>query len=156
VEDAASETTTRRSFVNWFLGTSVGSLCLSVLYPVLSYLSPPDVAEAATAEVEAGLVNDPDYLDKGFKVVPFGPDPVIVVRVSESEFRALSATCTHLDCIVEYHSAQRLIWCNCHNGQFDLSGRNVGGPPPRPLTPFDVHLVQRAPGQPATVVVSKA
>ena len=30
------------------------------------------------------------------------------------------------------------IWCPCHNGQFDLSGRNVSGPPPQPLESYDV------------------
>lgn len=150
------EPSPRRRFLNWFLGTSIGALLASIVFPILSYLKPPATAEAATAEVEAGPVNDPAFLDRGFKIVPFGADPVIVVRVTESDFRALSATCTHLDCIVEYRSELQVLWCNCHNGRFDLTGRNIAGPPPRPLTPYQVHVVQRRPGQPATVVVSKA
>jgi Rieske Fe-S protein len=152
----STEAPERRRFLNWFLGTSAGALVGSILFPILAYLRPPVIAEAATAEVEAGPVNDPEFLDKGFKVVPLGSDPVIVIRVSETEFRALSATCTHLDCIVEYRAAQNVIWCNCHNGRFDLTGRNIAGPPPRPLEVYQVHVVQRRPGQPATVVVSKA
>jgi len=142
--------------LNWFLGTSAGAMIGSILFPILSYLRPPVVAEAATAEVEAGLVNDPEFLDKGFKVVPLGAEPVIVVRVSETEFRALAATCTHLDCIVEYRAALNVLWCNCHNGRYDLTGRVIAGPPPRPLDVYQVHVVQRRPGQPGTVVVSKA
>jgi len=151
-----SEAPARRRFLNWFLGTSAGALMASILFPILNYLKPPVIAEAATAEVEAGPVNDPDFLDKGFKVVPLGADPVIVVRVAEGEFRAFSATCTHLDCIVEYRAQLSLIWCNCHNGRYDLTGRNIGGPPPRPLQAFAVHVVQKRPGQPATVVVSRS
>ena len=30
------------------------------------------------------------------------------------------------------------IWCACHNGHFDLNGRNIAGPPPEPLEAFDV------------------
>jgi Rieske Fe-S protein len=30
------------------------------------------------------------------------------------------------------------VWCACHNGRFDLTGRNVGGPPPRPLDQLEV------------------
>ena len=146
----------RRRFVNWFLGTSAGALAAAIVFPILRYLSPPRVAEAATAEVEAGAVNDPAFLDRGFKIVPFGAEPVIVVRVSETDFRATGATCTHLDCIVEYRPDQRILWCNCHNGRFDLTGRNIGGPPPKPLTPYVVHVVKRRPGEPGTVVVSKA
>jgi len=151
-----AESSARRRFLNWFLGTSAGAVLASIAFPILNYLKPPATAEAATAEVEAGPINDPDFLDKGFKIVPFGAEPVIVVRISDTEFRAMSATCTHLDCIVEYHPDQQVIWCNCHNGRYDLTGRNIGGPPPRPLTPYAVHVAQRRSGQPPTVVVSKA
>lgn len=150
-----SRGTSRRAFVNWLLGCSVSALVASILYPVLRFISPPEIPEATTHEVEVGPTNDPELLDKGFKIVRFGEDPVIVVRAGEQQFRAFSATCTHLDCIVEYQPDKRLIWCNCHNGQFDLDGRNVGGPPPRPLTPFTVNVVPGDSGRPATIVVSK-
>jgi len=148
-------TGTRRHFLNWFLGTTAGALTLSVLYPLVRYVSPPRIAEAATNEVEGGAVNDPELLDKGFKIVRFGAEPVLLVKVGETDFRAFSATCTHLDCIVGYQKDRTRIFCNCHNGEYDLNGRNVGGPPPKPLTPYKVHLATRS-GQPATVVISKA
>lgn len=145
----------RRSFLSWFLGTSTGALVVSVFYPVFRFVSPPRVPEAATNQIEAGTTNDPELLEKGFKIVRFGADPVILIRVSETEFRAFSATCTHLDCIVEYRQDAHKIWCNCHDGQYDLNGRNIAGPPPRPLTPFTVHVVDRGSGQPGTLVVAR-
>ncbi len=145
----------RRKFINWFLGSSFGALLISVLYPVLRYVSPPRMPEASTNQVEAGPANDPALLDKGFKIVRFGAEPVILVRVSDTDFRAFSATCTHLDCIVGFQKDKTRIFCNCHGGTYDLNGRNVAGPPPRPLTPYKVNLVARA-GQPSTVVISKA
>jgi len=150
------EPTGRRHFLDWFLGTAVGALVGSILFPILSYLRPPHVPEASTAEVEAGAVNDPEFLEKGFKIVPFGHDPVIVVRVAAGEFRAMGATCTHLDCIVEFRSEQQVFFCNCHNGRFDLSGRVVSGPPPKPLTEYQVHVVRQAGNQQGIVVVSRA
>jgi Rieske Fe-S protein len=114
------------------------------------------VPEATTNQVEVGPTNDPDLLDKGFKIVRFGAEPVIVIRVAEGDYRAFTATCTHLDCIVEFRQDRKLIWCNCHNGQYDLTGRNVGGPPPKPLTPFTVHLLPGTGGQPSTLVVERA
>lgn len=150
-----TDSTSRRGFLGWFLGTSVGALCLAIVYPILRFVSPPRVPEAATNQVEAGLTNDPELIQRGFKIIRFGNDPVILVRVSEGEFRAFSATCTHLDCIVEYQNNKQRIWCNCHGGEYDLNGRNVAGPPPRPLTPYDVHLVGGGPGQPSTVVVAR-
>lgn len=147
---------TRRRFVNWLLGTSVGALAVAILYPVVRFLSPPERAEAATNQVEVGPVNDPAFLDKGYKIVSFGAEPVIVVRVASEEFRAFAATCTHLSCIVEYRKDKELIWCNCHDGQFNLKGQVVGGPPPSPLPVFSVHLVSESPALPKTVVVSRS
>jgi cytochrome b6-f complex iron-sulfur subunit len=146
----------RRRFLNWFLGTAAGAFLVSVFYPVLRFMSPPVIPESTTAEVEAGLSNDPELVEKGFKIVRFGAEPVIVVRVSETDYRAFSATCTHLDCIVEYQKGRQRILCNCHNGQYDLTGRNVAGPPPRPLAAYRVHLAAKGGGQPAAVVVQKA
>jgi Rieske Fe-S protein len=146
----------RRGFLGWLLGTSAGALLVSVLYPVVRFMSPPHVPEATTNQVEAGSTNDPELLEKGFKIIRFGADPVIVIRVSDQDFKAFSATCTHLDCIVEYQKGHNRIWCNCHNGEYDLAGRNVAGPPPKPLTPFKVDIVSRGSGQPGIVVVSRA
>jgi Rieske Fe-S protein len=146
----------RRRMLNWFLGTSVGALFASIAYPVVRYLSPPSVPEASTSQVEAGSVNDPELVQQGFKILRFGSEPVILIRVSETDFRAFSATCTHLACIVGFRKAQKLIWCNCHNGEYDLNGRNIAGPPPKPLTPFAVHVVSGGPDQPGKLVVSRA
>jgi cytochrome b6-f complex iron-sulfur subunit len=126
-----------------------------ILYPVARFLTPPDVAEATTDEMDAGTTNDPELLDRGYKILRFGSEPVILVRVAEDDYRAFSATCTHLDCIVEYQSDEKRFWCNCHSGEYDLTGRNVAGPPPKPLTPYEVNIASRGPGQPGTLVVSR-
>lgn len=146
----------RRRFVNWFLGLSSTALFGSILYPVWRYVNPPEVPEASTNRVEAGPTNDPELLDRGFKILEFGTLPVILIRVADDDFRAFSATCTHLDCIVEYHAVEKRIWCNCHNGNYNLQGEVVGGPPPKPLAVFDVDLVDNGPGQARTVVVTRS
>jgi Rieske Fe-S protein len=153
---SASSRVNRRSFLNRFLGLSVTALFAAVFYPIVRYLSPPRVPEAAGHQVDAGPTNDPALLEKGFKIVRLGAEPVIVVRAAEGDYRAFTATCTHLDCVVEYRNKEQLLWCNCHNGQFDLNGRNVGGPPPRPLTPLKVDLAPQGPGRPSTIIVSRA
>jgi cytochrome b6-f complex iron-sulfur subunit len=146
----------RRSLLDWMLGTSAGALLLSIAYPIVRYMNPPRVPEATTRQVEAGPVNDPDLMQRGFKIVRFGAEPVILIRLAEDDFRAFSATCTHLDCIVEYQRPERRIWCNCHGGEYDLTGRNVAGPPPRPLERYEVNRVARGRGQPDELVVTRA
>jgi cytochrome b6-f complex iron-sulfur subunit len=74
------------------------------------------------------------------KIFRFGNRPALLLLTAEGEYRALSATCTHLSCTVQYRSDLREIWCACHNGMYDLNGRNISGPPPRPLEVFQVHV----------------
>jgi Rieske Fe-S protein len=142
----------RRRFVEWLMGTSMGALAVSILYPVLRFLDPPRIAEQSVQQVDVGPANDPDLVQKGFKIVRFGTEPVIVIKAAEGDYRAFTATCTHLDCIVEYRPQLGRLWCNCHNGQYDLTGRNVAGPPPRPLTALVVHAVEQPGGVPLLVV----
>ena len=59
-------------------------------------------------------------------------------RLRVDGFTEISAVCTHLSCTVQYRSDLQEIWCACHNGHYDLNGRNVAGPPPRPLRSFTV------------------
>jgi cytochrome b6-f complex iron-sulfur subunit len=145
----------RRQILNWFLGTTIGALIASVLYPITRFISPPDIPESTTNQVQAGSVSDPDLLEKGFKIIRFGSEPVILIRVADDDFRAFSAVCTHLQCIVTFREKLDLIWCFCHNGVYDLTGKNIAGPPPRPLPPYKVHVVPGQSGQPAQLIVSK-
>ena len=73
-------------------------------------------------------------------IFKFGNKPGIVVRTAEGEVRAFSAVCTHLDCTVQYKADTAQLWCACHNGTYDLQGRNVSGPPPRPLDVLNVSV----------------
>lgn len=40
----------------------------------------------------------------------------------------------------EYRPDLTEIWCPCHNGHYDLHGKNIQGPPPRPLPPYSVNV----------------
>jgi Rieske Fe-S protein len=127
---------TRRRLLDWLLSGSVGTLLAVLLYPILRYVAPPEQSEAAASAIVAGKVKD--FPPNSGKVVRFGSRPAIVVHMPGGEFRAFSAVCTHLQCTVQYRTDLELIWCACHNGRFDLAGRNVAGPPPRPLDPLEV------------------
>src|SRR5689334_14308628 len=127
----ASEPVKRRSFLNYLLGSWAAGVTAAIGFPVVRYLKPPDVPEATTATVSGGQAST--LLPNTFRIVPFGAKPAIVVRQASGELKALSATCTHLSCTVQYRADMSQIWCACHNGRYDLNGRNVSGPPPRPL-----------------------
>lgn len=130
---------TRRGFLNWLLGSSVGAFVLAVLYPVIRYVIPPRVAESAATSVALAL-RPAEVPPNSGQVVKFGSRPVILVRTPAGDLRAFSAICTHLGCVVQYRSDLSHIWCACHNGHFDLNGINVAGPPPRPLEAYTVNV----------------
>jgi Rieske Fe-S protein len=56
-----------------------------------------------------------------------------VKRVKEDEVIAISATCTHLGCIVTWDDKQQIFKCPCHNGRYNPEGQVISGPPPAPL-----------------------
>jgi cytochrome b6-f complex iron-sulfur subunit len=128
----------RRAVLDWLLGLWGAGVATSILYPVLRYLIPPELPEAATQSANAGLASTlaPDSA----RLVPFGLAPTIVVRTAAGEYRAFVGTCTHLACTVQYRADLQHIWCACHNGHYDLNGRNISGPPPRPLEEYDVNV----------------
>lgn len=139
----------RRRFLDWFVGTTGGALLLSVLYPVARYLVPPEIEESAARSVSLA-VRPGDVKSNSGQIFRFGNQPGILVRTPAGDLRAFSAICTHLACIVQYRSDLTHIWCACHNGHFDLNGKNIGGPPPKPLDQYAVNL------RGDRVVVSKA
>ena len=126
----------KRDFLKYVLTGGLVAWAAAVFYPLFAYLKPPKQAEVEVSSVKAGKVKD--IANDSGMIVRFGSKPVILLRTSAGEFKAFSATCTHLDCTVQYRKDMGVIWCACHNGRYDLTGRNIAGPPPRPLEEYRV------------------
>jgi quinol---cytochrome c reductase iron-sulfur subunit, bacillus type len=58
----------------------------------------------------------------------------------DSPYIAISDRCVHLGCPVRWVPASERFLCPCHGGVYDLLGRRVSGPPPRPLDRFYTRL----------------
>ena len=128
----------RRAFFRWLLGGGVAASIASFLYPAVRFMNPPAVPEASVNEVAAGKTQD--LKPNSGKIIKFGSRPALLIRVSETEWRAFSAVCTHLNCTVQYQENTHQIWCACHNGTYDLNGKVVSGPPPAPLEEYAVNV----------------
>jgi Rieske Fe-S protein len=137
-ENTLVEQTSRRRAIEIFLGSGVLATMATFLYPVFRYFVPPAVADLGGDEVVAARLGD--LKPNSGKIFRFGSRPGLLILNADGSYRALSATCTHLGCTVQYRGDLREIWCACHNGTYDLNGRNISGPPPRPLDVFDVHV----------------
>jgi Rieske Fe-S protein len=129
----------RRRWLTWLLSTSLGATIVSFLYPVLRFIVPPETSEPSLSEVELD-VKASEILPNSGRIVPFAGKPVLLFRTAAGELSALTATCTHLNCTVQYRAERTDIWCACHNGVYDTNGINISGPPPRPLTRLDVNV----------------
>jgi Rieske Fe-S protein len=116
---------------------TAGNTLGAIVYPIFRFMSPPQVIESAESSVVAAKLTEIP-INSG-KIFKFGNKPGILVRTATGEFKAFSAVCTHLECIVQYRPDTKQIWCACHNGQYNLGGKNIGGPPPRPLEEYKVN-----------------
>jgi len=128
----------RRRLLQSLLGGGIGASIVSFLYPILSFVLPPRTQGSGSESQEVGQAEE--LKPNSGLVFQFGTQPALLIRTLEGELRAFSAICTHLGCTVRYEPDSRVIWCPCHNGMFDLHGRNIGGPPPRPLPEYRVNL----------------
>lgn len=126
----------RRGFVHLLLGTGFVATAAAFLYPIVRYLVPPKTTDLGSESVIAGRVGELKL--NSAKIFAFGSRPAILIRTASGEYRAMSATCTHLACTVQYRDDLKHVWCACHNGHYDLNGKNISGPPPRPLELFEV------------------
>ncbi|MBX9685713.1 MAG: Rieske (2Fe-2S) protein [Candidatus Obscuribacterales bacterium] len=130
-----------------FLGLAVPTFAafwtMMAGYPIYRYLLPkPGEGEAQSkvGSVTLGAVGEvPAGTGKNFR---FGSTPAIITHTEDGEFHAFKAICTHLGCTVQFREDTDQIWCACHGGCYDpTSGKNIAGPPPKPLEPLKVAVV---------------
>jgi Rieske Fe-S protein len=127
----------RRDFFTGLIYGSLGSLAAFIAYPVVRFLvyekklPLPKAVTATLADIEKMPLNSAVYFQYGYL-------PGIMVRTESGEIKAFSAKCTHLDCNVQYRPDTQQFHCACHDGYFDITGKNIAGPPPSPLLAFAV------------------
>jgi Rieske Fe-S protein len=131
---------------SWLTRVILGAFTITtgaILYPVAKFLKPRAVTSSGALEVVAPYrVNQlqPDANGEWPAPFDFGGKPCLVIRTPEGEVKAFNAICTHTDCTVKYRLDKGDIFCSCHAGVYDTNGRNVSGPPPRPLELYRVIL----------------
>ena len=74
------------------------------------------------------------------EVIPFRKEKAFIVR-TDGGFLAISATCPHLHCIVNWNQVLKKFECPCHGATFNPMGEVLEGPPPRPLDLYKLQIV---------------
>ena len=134
--------TSRRTALNIMLWLSGAATAGAVAYPVVSFLKPPRKPEHSHFSVTLEKKFS-DYQPGDWEIFRFGDRPGLLICIDEGgekKLLAYDATCTHLDCIVEFQPENNTIFCPCHNGRFDINGNQISGPPPRPLDKLSVQV----------------
>jgi cytochrome b6-f complex iron-sulfur subunit len=138
--DDDPKTAPRRDFLGIALGGTAAAFAAAVAYPLGRFLHPPP--RPASGPTPIGKVED--FPVGSAKTIIVEQHPILVIRTASGEFRAFSALCTHLQCIVGYSPERNRIECPCHHGVYSIDGQNVSGPPPRPLDEYAVTISEGA------------
>ncbi|MBV9851205.1 MAG: Rieske (2Fe-2S) protein [Armatimonadetes bacterium] len=122
----------RRQFLRGAVGTLIAATAgylawTRYLFPPAPPMSPGGVPLGKVSEFPAG--GPPRLLPAG------SAQPLYIVEsLGNGQFRVLSAICTHQGCSVGWDKADPGHFnCPCHGAVYDLTGKNLGPPAPRPL-----------------------
>ncbi len=142
---------TRRDFIKAVIAGIGGLIGLVVGIPIIGYLISPALRENdKNAWINLGPLNEYSLgIPKLFEFtrtevngwertgMNYG---VFVLRQNNTEVRVFSNICTHLACHASWHPEVQHYICPCHDGHYDILGRNISGPPPRPLDEFHTKI----------------
>jgi Rieske Fe-S protein len=67
------------------------------------------------------------------KIISLNGERVAAYRDSKGRLQAVSATCTHTGCMVEWNNAEKHWDCKCHGSLFKPNGEPFAGPATKPL-----------------------
>lgn len=84
-----------------------------------------------------------DFKEGQWRAITLPGGNLIFVRrvgLKKPVWTALSSKCTHKGCTVGWNAGEKVFDCPCHRGRFDADGKNIGGPPPRPLASLPVKV----------------
>ena len=70
-------------------------------------------------------------------VVDIDGEKVAAYRRDDGTVCAVSAVCTHLDCIVAFNTAEKSWDCPCHGSRFTVEGKVIQGPALADLAPHE-------------------
>jgi menaquinol-cytochrome c reductase iron-sulfur subunit len=133
----------RRRFLGYVIGGISGLIAAAVATPVAGYFLSPAwkkskaslIPIARIDEIPEGkpqFVTYEERIRDGWYISTLSKGAWLVNK-GGNEFVVFDPRCTHLNCPYYWDKEKQMFLCPCHDGKFDLDGKVIGGPPPRPL-----------------------
>ncbi len=133
----------RRTFFAWVTAAAAAVIGLCLAVPLVGYFVSPALKRRESSWVDVGgldelPVGEPKQLDYVATVRDGWMETKVhkavwVVKEGNGQVTVFSPMCTHLGCGYHWDRGDRQFKCPCHGSVFDITGRVLGGPAPRPL-----------------------
>ncbi|MCS7014184.1 MAG: Rieske (2Fe-2S) protein [Chloroherpetonaceae bacterium] len=136
-EGAATMGTGRRDVLNIIVGALATAFILPVLYVIGRFVVPPE--RKKKEETSVVVAKTSDVPPNTGKIVLFNNQKLLLMNVG-GEYKAISAICTHLQCIVQWKQDEQVVWCACHNAKYTSDGEKISGPQPAGLAKYVVKV----------------
>jgi Rieske Fe-S protein len=133
-----AEGSDRRGFLTVVIKGSVALISAITVIPGIGMLVSPLIFRPKPKERKILFANPQDSQSGSFVAAELEGEGeiaagVFVKRAQDGSAVVLSSLCTHAGCAVNWEQAQGKFHCRCHEGFFDAEGKNIAGPPPKPL-----------------------
>lgn len=141
---------TRRGFLLWFSWFLGGLVALSIGITSVAYLISDPTGAKRKRSVKLVPVSDlkedepvlyeMTYPEKDAWTLTEKKDKIYVIKRSLGDYLVLSTVCTHLGCQIAWDTEKKEFLCPCHGGRYDIDGKVISGPPPKPLKTFESEI----------------
>jgi menaquinol-cytochrome c reductase iron-sulfur subunit len=133
----------RRKFMGYTIGGIAATIAFGYLVPLANYIVRPSLRKPKPEWSQVGSVSDlqadePRAL--AFTLVTKvgwtkdkEEQDVWVVKKPDGSLTVFSPICPHLGCGYRWDDATRHFVCPCHLSVYDINGKVLSGPAPRPL-----------------------
>ncbi|GAJ98760.1 menaquinone-cytochrome c reductase iron-sulfur subunit [Geomicrobium sp. JCM 19055] len=143
----------RRQFLTYTLMGVGGFMGAAMVMPMVRFAVDPILQADAAGDMNeltalSDLTEEPQAFSLTYEVedgwVTQTMEDTVWAYLSGDEVIALSPTCTHLGCTVNFGGDENnpdQFFCPCHFGRFEIDGTNVPGTPPtEPLHRYDTEI----------------
>jgi len=119
----------RRAFLTRLIKWAGALISAALVYPLFRFLGFTIKPKPRYVKVAAPLPASGFHAERDF-----------ILFVDQGATRAISRTCTHLGCRVNFLEDKQIIECPCHQSRFTAEGKRISGPAKKDLPTFAVEI----------------